>query len=152
MNRNFQQSMREELILWKETYHCTLELPIEKMDIEKLNQAIGPLPSDLVEFYCITNGLTCDYFKIFPIEDPKNIKKTWDGIKRNNEIETTKFLQSNAELLQKFLVFAEIGAEKCAVYNKNDFTIWYEDAGKLNQTDLSLREFINLMLLEVYSL
>ena len=54
--------------------------------------------------------------------------------------------------MKRFVVFAEIGTGTCAVYDKRDGTIWYEEDGQLNQTDLSFEEFIETCVIEASEL
>lgn len=138
-----------DVIKWKKLYECELEIPASSTLIEQLKKNLGNLPRDLEDFYSVTNGLKCGWFEILPIENPERIKQTWDGISRANNVKTTKFLNASPDLLKQFLIFADIGALKCAAFNKKDFTIWYEDEGQLNQTDLNLKSFIDIVLLEV---
>ncbi|MBS0271541.1 MAG: SMI1/KNR4 family protein [Proteobacteria bacterium] len=146
----------QDLIKWQEEYDCDLMPPARRELIEEAKKELSPFPPELEEFYSLTNGLSCDWFSILPIEDPKDIKKTWDGIKRANIKDTTKFLNDYIEaypnFLNDFLIFADIGGMECAVFKKKNFSIWYQDAEGLNQTNLNLKEFIHTVLREVQEL
>jgi hypothetical protein len=107
---------------------------------------------DVKAFYCETNGLSYDWFRVFPIEDPKRMKHTWDGIKRANNPQTSKFLAGCKELLERFVVFAQIGGGKVAVIEKNGGSIWYQEDNDLHITDLTFSEFLELCLKEVTEL
>jgi SMI1/KNR4 family protein SUKH-1 len=134
---------------WQTRYGCEIRPPASQELIEKIKQHIGPIPLELLSLYEHTNGLACGWFNLLPIETPDNIKHTWDGILRANDPYKTKFVGRNTDMLKRFLVFASIGAGECAVFDRADSTIWYEEEGNLHQTDLSLQEFIETCLKEV---
>lgn len=123
--------------------------PANEEDIISAEAAVGSLPNILKDFYKITNGFEFDSFRVLPVFDNKSIKSTWDSINRANSADDTKF-SLNKELLNRFVIFAEIGALHCAFMDKNDETIWFEDDEDYNQTDLHLEEFITLALKDSY--
>jgi hypothetical protein len=142
-------NLSNKLEKWENLYDCEYEIPVSSGLLDDLKKELSYLPTDLENFYKITNGLKCDWFEILPIENPERVNKTWDGIKRANNVKTTKFLNADPNLLNQFLIFADIGALKCAAYSKKDSSIWYEDKEQLHQTDLNLEGFIETMLTEV---
>ena len=109
------------------------------------------LGSDFIKFYLVTNGLSCEWFRILPIEDPNNIKNTWDGLKKANDLNKTKF-EVDECFLDRFVVFAEIGGGQCAVFDKLDGSIWYEEEEEFVKTDLTLKSLIEICLKEVKEL
>ena len=123
-------------------------LPHEK--IERQLSGLG-LSSDFLEFYKVTNGLNYEWFVIFPLEDVSNIKNTWDSIQRANSPEKSKFGFDEA-FLDRFVIFAEIGAGECGVFDKSDHSIWFETSGQFQKTDMNLANFIEICLREVQDL
>lgn len=89
---------------------------------------------------------------MFPVEDPADIKRTWDGLLRANDPHQTAFLGDDENLLKRFLVFASLDAGNCAVFDRAGDTIWHEEEGELLQTSLSLSDFIETLLREVTEL
>ncbi len=128
-------------------YSCKVFLPANEKDVIAAETAIGSFPKVLKNLYAITNGIEADTFRILPVFDANSIKFTWDSINRANNANNTKF-SLNQELLNKFIIFAEIGALHCAFIDKNDEKIWFEDDEGYHQTDLQLEEFITLCLKE----
>jgi hypothetical protein len=61
----------------------------------------------------------------------------------------TKHLGSDASLLDRFFVFAEVRPGQCAAFDQREGTIWYEEDTKLHQTDFTLVEFIEASFREV---
>ena len=61
-----------------------------------------------------------------PIEDPSDMKHTWDSIQKANDPDRSKF-EVDQEFLSRFVIFAEIGASECAVFDKTDGSIWFEE-------------------------
>lgn len=125
--------------------------PISKPGVSTALGELGSVPNELKELYQITNGLSYGWFRVFPIEDKSNIKRTWDSIQKANNPQTSKYLDGNDELLGRFLAFCEIGGGNVAVIDRNDFSIWFEE-DELHQTDLSLYEFIETTFREVKEL
>ena len=101
----------------------------------------------LFEFYKYTNGLNVRWLTIFPCTNvpPTPAVKLLDA----NDIYLTSYLGGSEELLEIFVVFADIGDEAVAVIDRRDGTIWYEEDGELVQTDLSLQSFISTCLMEM---
>lgn len=106
------------------------------------------IPMKLCELYAISNGLQHEWFRIPPLYDPENPKHTWDSLQRTNDPEHSKYL-TDAELPQEYLVFAEISGPDFAVISRKDGRIWFAQREELHQTDLSLVEFIRVILREV---
>lgn len=134
----------------KNKYSLKLLPPVSKNSIEEAVNSLC-LSQDFIELYGVTNGLTFEWFRLLPIRDDSNVKSTWDSIQKANDTELSKFVVDE-EFLERFVVFAEIGGGACAVFDKTDGSIWYEEDGDLNQTDLSLGEFIETCLREVSDL
>lgn len=110
------------------------------------------LPQDLWDFYARTNGLDSGWLKVLPLADATTIKRTWDSLQRANDPSKTAYFGGDEELLHRFLIFAALDAVRCAAFDRSDGTIWYEEDGELQQTDLNLSDFIELCLREVREL
>ena len=134
----------------EKTFEFKTVNPVSKDFIEAVIKTLG-LSQEFVRFFVVTNGLSYEWFRILTIEDSKNIKHTWDSIQKANNVEKSKF-DVDEEFLDRFVIFAEIGGGACAVFDKSDGSIWYEENGNLNRTDLSLAKFIETSLLEVTDL
>ncbi len=142
------QSQFRELIF---NQRVSINLPISDEEIEaQLNALRVDLPA-LKAFYKVTNGLEEDWFCIFPLKDSANSKKTWNNLERANDVNRTEYLREHPELLERFIIFASIGGGNCAVFDRTDGSIWYQEDG-LHQTDLSLFDFISTELREVKEL
>jgi hypothetical protein len=109
--------------------------------ISKYEDSYGMIPNDLKQLYSITNGIEGDNFRILPLYDESNSKKTWDNLERANNPLTSKF-SLDSKLLDRFLIFGEIGGNHCAMFDKSDYSIWFEDDNGYHRTDLNLEEFI----------
>jgi hypothetical protein len=55
-------------------------------------------------------------------------------------------VQGDKSILNRFLVFADIGGTRCALFDRTDGSIWFEDEEQLSRTDMSLFEFIDALL------
>jgi hypothetical protein len=120
--------------------------------IDAFDQKHGPLPKELKKLLMVTNGLSLGWFRVLPIKDDQELKGTWDDLERANNINTSRFLSRDPNLLDRFFVFAEIGGTRSAAFDKKDGTIWYEEDNEMVQTDLNLEDFIQLSLKEVKEL
>jgi hypothetical protein len=125
--------------------------PVSNPDISSVLDTLGPCPNDFKEFYEVTNGLSYGWFKIFPIEDKLNIKKTWDSIQKANDSQNSIYRDGTYELFERFIIFGVIGGGNVALIDRTDFSIWFEE-DDLHQTDFTLYEFIETTLREVKEL
>lgn len=124
----------------KKEFDATTLPPALFNEVEKVICELT-LNSEFQEFYSVANGIGKGWFKILPIYDVRNTKETWDSIQRANNHQTSRFAVDR-DFLHEFVVFADIGGRGCAVYCKRDETIWYQEGDELNQTDLSLKDFV----------
>ena len=143
--------------MWKETiksiarsYDVELEPPLDEKSIRLVTEELE-LGEEFIDLYSATNGLSLGWFRVLPIQDSVRIKKTWDGLQRANDPKTSKY-ELDEEFLGRFVVFAETGPGECAVWDKTDGTIWYEEGEEYHQTNLSLKKFVELCLREVTEL
>jgi hypothetical protein len=120
--------------------------------ISAFEQKHGSLPEELRNLLKVINGLSLEWFRILPIKDIRDLKETWDDLERANDPKASKFLSRSPDLLNRFLIFAEIGGSKCAAFERTDDTIWYEGADEMVQTDLKLRGFLEISMKEVQEL
>ena len=122
---------------------------------ERIRQVLTSLEvenSGLESLYRTTNGLVYEWFKVIPIEDSCEIKRTWDGLAQANDPKHSKYLGGNDALLKRFVVFVEIGPSQAGVIERSSGKIWYEEDGDLHETDLTLQEFVEQSLREVAEL
>jgi hypothetical protein len=136
---------------WKKQHSdsdFTVYSPVKTELLRETVSELGLFPAELLELYGYCNGLSLNWFRIFPIEDKTHIKKTWDGIKRANDPKKSSYLGKDQGLFQRFLIFANLGGGTCAVIDRADESIWYEENGELHQTDFSILDFIDTCLRE----
>jgi hypothetical protein len=114
--------------------------------ISEAERSVGELPRELKAVLEQANGVVCRSFRLYSAFDRGQPKKTWESIQRANDPVSARALGGDRELLTRFLVFADIGGG-FAVWDRTGSFIWFEEAGdeELRQTDLSFREFIEMM-------
>lgn len=128
-----------------------LQQPASEKLIEQARDFLH-LPPAVCDFYAVSNGLQYEWFRIPPIHDPANVKQTWDSLQRVNDPGASKFLRGEPELLQRFLIFAELSGPECAVIQREDGSIWITENEELHQTELEIIEFISTCIREVIEL
>jgi hypothetical protein len=143
---------RTKVAGWHRFHGCTLFVPIPEPLLTQVLTSLNVHDSELTDLYRATNGLVLEWFRVLPIEDDQNLKKTWDGLRRANDPSTSPYLNANADLLKRFLVFATLGGGKVAVLDRQDNSIWYEENEELYQTDLDFEGFLETMFREVAEL
>jgi len=145
-------SWPEAVERWKKAYGCVSLAPVVEELLTVTLAALNVDHADLRQFYRAANGLSLEWFTVLPIEDPRDIKRTWDGLNRANDPTRTKHLGGDLEMLQRFLVFAKLDASNCVALDRGDGSIWYQEHGEIHQTDLPLEDFIETTLKEVTEL
>lgn len=123
--------------------------PVSEALLNEACTLVSNLPVELEGLYKVTNGLAAGPFKILPVEDHADLKRTWDSLQRANKSDTTRFLSRSPQLLDQFIVFADIGLGRAAAYSRRDGSIWYEEDGQLRQTDLALDDFVEASLRDI---
>ena len=138
----------ERVERWKTAYGAKTRRGATDDLLMGAEQIIGELPGDLKELLRITNGVSAHSFKLFPVLDRNDVRSTWESLQRVNDPTTTSYLANDADLLRRFLVFSDIGGGDCAVIDRKDQSIWYEEDGDLHQTDLDVVSFVEASLKE----
>lgn len=139
----------DKLVEWRGRYHCHVLSPVPKVLLDEAAKSLSLSP-ELVDFYSYCNGLTCEWFKIFPLSDVNDPKNTWDSINGANSSKS-RYFAGDLGFFKRFLVFADISDGQCAAFDRKDWSIWYEE-GELHQTDFNLEGFIETSLKEVMDL
>lgn len=111
--------------------------------IKRAEELLGKkLPEQYKELLKITNGCEIGEWVIFPIKDPKNIKKTWDDVVYNNK---NKPFHISSELT----IFAENGTGDYLCFkssNENQLSdsiyYWNHETGDQEVIAENLRNFI----------
>ena len=143
---------KEKLSGWASTFDCRVRSPLSGEQVADKLSRLGNVPGFVYEFYRACNGLESDWFVILPLEDASDMRRTWNSIGRANDVDKTRFLGGDPELLERFLVFASLSGLTCAVVDRQTGSIWFEEDGDLHETDMALEEFIEVTLKEVRDL
>jgi hypothetical protein len=139
----------DKLAEWVERYGCKTFPPVDISVLGEVEAMVGPLPTDLRNLYQLTNGVSVEGLRVLPVETPSDIKRTWDGLRRANDLAKTQFLGRDPNLLGRFLIFAVLRGNACAALDRGDSSIWYEEGGELHQTDFDLAGFLDAALKEL---
>ena len=135
----------EKIFDLSKKYGIRISPPVNEEVLEHLNASIGELPKDLNNLYKLTNGLEGETFKILSILNPKDPSNTWDSIERANQLDSSRF-SINPEILNRFIIFSEIGSNYAGLIEKETHKIWFEDEEGWHETDLSITEFIEALI------
>lgn len=100
------------------------------------------LPKQYKQLLKITNGCEIGDWFIFPVKDPKNIKKTWDDLVYNNR-------NRPCQIPEKLIVFAHNGTGDYLCFKKYDenkiddsIYYWNHETGNQEKVAEDLRQFI----------
>lgn len=106
-------------------------------------RAVGPLPPPLRGLLGVSNGLVCGGIRVYSAYDDRLPKKTWESLQRANTPGKTEALGGSAELLQRFLVFADVGNCYLAM-DRTDGSIWFQEvrSDSVEGTTLTLFEVL----------
>jgi hypothetical protein len=120
--------------------------PASPSVLDDTEKAVGPLPPPLRELLRYSNGLVHRSFRLYSAFDPRNSKKTWESLQRANDAAKTDALAADHDLLERFLVFADIGNGH-AMLERGNGSIWFEESqdDHVRQTDLGFRDFLETM-------
>ena len=127
---------------WTVSYGVRTLPPPTAAEIAQAEQHLGAIPASLRDLYGVSNGLTAESLRVLPIETPDDVKRTWEGLRRANDPTKTRFLGRDLALLRRFLVFAVVAGDVPVVLDREDGSIWYQEGADLEQTSLSLTEFV----------
>lgn len=133
---------------WSSTFALKRFPPANEKALAIASEHVSGLPAQLEALYHESNGLVAGPFKILPIEERTDARRTWDSLSRANDVRHSRFLGRSPQLLGRFLVFSDIGAGRAGAIDRTDGSIWFEEEGTLRQTDLSLDRFIEMNLME----
>lgn len=134
---------------WRVLTSIRTYAPASAASLSLMREHLKDLPAVLEDFYKTTNGLMAGSLKVLPVEDSADMKRTWDSIQRANDPQLTRFLGRSAQLLGRFIVFADIGVGRAGAFDREDGSVWYEEEGQLRHTDLSLDGFLEANLREI---
>src|SRR5215813_137268 len=137
---------------WRREFGVRTRAGASEFLLAQCEAKIGDLPTELRELLKISNGLHREWLSVLPIFNSVQPKHTWDDVIRANNPEATRFLTWSPNLLGEFLVFADIGGQKCAAFHRQTGAIWFEDMDEFTETSLSLDGFIETALREVRDL
>jgi hypothetical protein len=130
-------------------YAARVRPPLAEAEVRGQLGALRVVHADLVDLYRVSNGLSLEWFGVFSLFDALNVKETWESLARVNDARATTYLGGDMALLDRFLVFASVGPGEAAVVDRNDGSIWYEEAGELHQTTWNMQGFVESALREV---
>ncbi|WP_419881579.1 SMI1/KNR4 family protein [Peribacillus sp. B-H-3] len=100
------------------------------------------LPKQYKELFKLSNNAEIGEWTLFPIKDPKNVKRTWDDIVRQN-----KEVRDEG-MANELISIGEDGTGDKLCYRVTDKTvdikvyIWYHETREFEELAPNLREFI----------
>lgn len=116
---------------------------VEESVIRETEQTLTTrFPDQYVQLFKLANGPEVGEWTLFPIKDPKNIKKTWDDVVRQN----TEVL--NGEISDDLIAIAEDGTgDYLCLKVENGKTedpiyLWLHETGEIEELAPTLKDFI----------
>ncbi|RLQ89717.1 SMI1/KNR4 family protein [Planomicrobium sp. Y74] len=129
----------QEIIKLLETNKKGVEEPAIRETEQKLNIRF---PDQYVQLFKLANGPEVGEWTLFPIKDPKNMKKTWDDVVRQNE----EVL--DGEISENLIAIAEDGTGDYLCLKVEDgkaadpIYLWLHETDETEELALTLKDFI----------
>ena len=116
---------------------------VTDLDIKSAEEQLEVLfPEQYKDLFKLSNQAQIDEWILFPIKDPRNLKRTWDDIVRQNQD------MRDEEMAENLISIGEDGTGDKLCYKIEDtivddkIYIWYHETGELEEVASSLKEFI----------
>jgi cell wall assembly regulator SMI1 len=116
---------------------------VTDLDIKSAEEQLEVLfPEQYKDLFKLSNQAQIDEWILFPIKDPRNLKRTWDDIVRQNQD------MRDEEMAENLISIGEDGTGDKLCYKIEDtivddkIYIWYHETGELEEVASNLKEFI----------
>ncbi|WP_139891465.1 SMI1/KNR4 family protein [Bacillus sp. D386] len=116
---------------------------VTDLDIKSAEEQLEVLfPEQYKDLFKLSNQAQIDEWILFPIKDPRNLKRTWDDIVRQNKD------MRDEEMDKNLISIGEDGTGDKLCYKIVDTNlddkiyIWYHETGELEEVASNLKEFI----------
>lgn len=116
---------------------------VEESAIRETEQKLNiRFPDQYVQLFKLANGPEVGEWTLFPIKDPKNMKKTWDDVVRQNE----EVL--DGEISKNLIAIAEDGTGDYLCLKVEDgkaadpIYLWLHESDETEELALTLKDFI----------
>lgn len=116
---------------------------VTDLDIKSAEERLEVLfPEQYKDLFKLSNQAQIDEWTLFPIKDPRNLKRTWDDIVRQNKD------MRDEEMDENLISIGEDGTGDKLCYKivdkivEDKIYIWYHETGELEEVASSLKEFI----------
>jgi len=123
-NKNFTMNWQARIQNWRERFEIQLRPPLPQVSAREVLSRLDLSNDDLLALYGETNGIALGHFNLLPILDERDAQRTWDDIVRANDLTKSRFLNRDAELFRRFVVFADMGVGRAGLIDRNDGTVW----------------------------
>ena len=116
---------------------------VTDLDIKSAEEQLEVLfPEQYKDLFKLSNQAQIDEWILFPIKDPRNLKRTWDDIVRQNKD------MRDEEMDKNLISIGEDGTGDKLCYKivdtivEDKIYIWYHETGELEEVASNLKEFI----------
>ncbi len=116
---------------------------VTDLDIKSAEEQLEVLfPEQYKDLFKLSNQAQIDEWILFPIKDPRNLKRTWDDIVRQNQD------MRDEEMAENLISIGEDGTGDKLCYKivdtivEDKIYIWYHETGELEEVASNLKEFI----------
>ena len=116
---------------------------VTDLDIKSAEEQLEVLfPEQYKDLFKLSNQAQIDEWILFSIKDPRNSKRTWDDIVRQNQD------MRDEEMAENLISIGEDGTGDKLCYKIVDtivddkIYIWYHETGELEEVASNLKEFI----------
>ncbi len=116
---------------------------VTELDIRSAEEELGVVfPEQYKELFKLSNNAQIGEWTLFPIKDPRNLKRTWDDIVRQNKD------VRDEEMADDLISIGEDGTGDKLCFRivdtviDNNIYIWYHETEELEELAANIKEFI----------
>lgn len=118
---------------------------VTDINIKSAEEQLGvAFPNQYKDLFKLTNNAQIGEWTLFPIKDPKNLKRTWDDIVRQNQDVRDEGMADNLISIGEDGTGDKLCFRIVDTVMDNKVYIWYHETEEVEEIASNLKEFIVL--------
>jgi len=116
---------------------------VTDINIKSAEEQLGvAFPNQYKDLFKLTNNAQIGEWTLFPIKDPKNLKRTWDDIVRQNQDVRDEGMAADLISIGEDGTGDKLCFRIVDTVMDNKVYIWYHETEEVEETASDLKEFI----------